>query len=47
MNDHQRKDQTTERTKQALEALQGEKRNPKVGSTNYLVKTCSSDFFSF
>lgn len=22
-----------------------EKRNPKVGSINYLVKTCSSDFF--
>lgn len=47
MNDHKRKDQTTERTKQALEALQGEKRNPKVGSINYLVKTCSSDFFLF
>lgn len=45
MNDHKRKDQTEERTKQALEALQGEKRNPKFGSINYLVKTCSSDFF--
>lgn len=29
MNDHQRKDQTTERTKQALEALQGGKKKPE------------------
>lgn len=47
MNDYKRKDQTEERTKQALEALQGGKRNPKVGNINYLVKTCSLDFFFF
>lgn len=45
MNDYKGMGQTEQRTKQALEALQGKKKKLNIGSINYLVKTCSSDYF--